>query len=126
MSSNSQVYGRMQFLRLGTGAATTLTAGQYYFVFAYKSVSSGANCLSNVGWFQSAAMNNLAIGDLGNENNTQTSNYLPAWGAISTTFTSVCNQASWFALPNAINIANMTLSDSSAQRFHVPILRNHS
>ena len=66
-----------------------------------------------------------AIPTLGLENNTQTSNYLPAWGAISTSFTSGSNAASWFAMPSAINSANMTLSDSGAQRVHFPIMRNH-
>lgn len=124
MSSDSQMFGRLQFAPFG--AATTLTAGQYYFVFGFKSVSSGANVYSNVGWLQSNAIQSINVPDLGRENSTQTSNYLPAWGAISTTFTSVSNQASFFPLPNAINIANMSLSSSDWLRFHFPVLRNHS
>jgi hypothetical protein len=125
MSSDSQMFGRLQFAKLN-GAATTLTAGQYYFVFGHCTVSSGANVYSNVGYLQSNALHSQNIPDLGRENSTQTSNYLPAWGAISTTFTSVSNQASWFAMPANINIANMSLSSSAWHRFHLPVMRNHS
>ena len=126
MSSDSQMFGRMQFAKIDSGVATTFPAGQYYFVFGNCTVSSGANVYSNVGYLQSNAISASAIPDLGRENSTQTSNYLPAWGAISTTFTSVSNQASWFAMPANINIANMSLSNSAWHRFHLPIMRNHS
>lgn len=126
ISANSQIFGRLQFIRIDSGAAATLPAGQYYVVFGNATASSGANVLSNVGILQSNAIFSQNIPDVGRENSTQTSNYLPAWGAISTTFSSNSNAAEFFPLPSAIAISNMTLSQSSAQRFHFPVMRNHS
>lgn len=126
ISANSQIFGRLQFIRVDSGAVGTLTAGQYYVVFGNATASSGANVLSNVGILQSNAILSQAIPDIGRENSTQTSNYLPAWGAISTTFSSNSNAAQFFPLPNAIAISDMSMSSSAWQRFHFPVLRNHS
>ncbi len=126
ISANSQMEPNLKFIRVDNGAATTLPANQYYAVLGFCSVSSGGNVYANVGILQSNAISTNNIADLGRENSTQTSNYLPAWGAISTTFTSVSNAATFFPLPNAINIANMTVTNSSGQRFHFPYLRNHT
>jgi len=126
ISANSQMEPGMKFIRVDDGVATTLTANQYYYVFGFCSASASVNVYANVGHLQSGAISSSNIPDLGRENNTQTSNYIPAWGAISTTFTSVSNAATWFPLPTAIDIANITKSNSSGQRFHFPFLRNHS
>jgi hypothetical protein len=128
ISANSQMDGLpgVKFVRVDDGVATTLTAGQYYCVFGFASASASVNVYANVGILQSNIISTNNIPDLGRENSTQTSNYLPAWGAISTTFESVSNVVTFFPLPNAINIANMTMSNSSGQRFHFPYLRNHS
>lgn len=126
ISANSQIFGRLHFIRVDSGAAITLTAGQYYMIFGNATASSGANVLSQVGVIQSNAISSAGIPDLGRENNTQFSNYLGAWGAISTTFSSNSNAAQFFPLPGSIAISDMTLSQSSAQRFHFPVMRNHS
>jgi hypothetical protein len=126
ISANSQIFGRLQFIRIDSGATSVLPAGQYYCVFGNATASSGANALSQVGVLQSNAIFSQHIPDLGRENSTQTSNYLPAWGAISTTFSSNSNAAQFFPLPNAIAISDMSLSSSAWQRFHFPVMRNHS
>jgi hypothetical protein len=128
ISANSQMDGLpgVKFVRVDNGSATTLTAGQYYCVFGFASASASVNVYANVGILQSGAISSNNIPDLGRENSTQTSNYLPAWGAISTTFTSASDTASWFALPNAIAISDITKSNSSGQRFHFPFMRNNS
>ena len=126
ISANSQIDNGLKFVRIDDGVATTLTECQYYLAFGLASVSSGVNLYSNAGVLQSNAISSLHIPDLGRENSTQTSNYLPAWGAISTTYTSVSNAATFFPLPNAIAISNMSMSNSAWQRFHLPFMRNHS
>lgn len=128
ISANSQMDGApgVKLIRVDSGAAFTLTAGQYYCVLGFCSVSSSSNVYANVGIWQSNAISSVNLPDLGRENSTQTSNWLPAWGAISTTFTSVSNAATFFPLPNAINIANLTVTNSSGQRFHFPYLRNNT
>lgn len=126
VSANSQLYGRLQFIRVDSGAASTLTGGQYWVVFANATASSGANVMSQVGVLQSNAILSVNIPDVGRENSTQSSNYLPAWGAISTTFTSASNAASFFAMPVAIDMANMSRSSSAWHRFHFPVMRNLS
>jgi hypothetical protein len=129
ISANSQMDGaasQVKWVRVDSGVQMTLSANQYYCVLGFCSVSASVNVYSNVGILQSNAISSVNIQDLGRENSTQTSNYLPAWGAISTTFTSVSNAATFFPLPNAIPIANLTMSNSSGQRFHFPFMRNHS
>lgn len=129
ISANSQLDNTnapVKFLRIDDGVATTLPPNQYYCVLGFASVSSQGNIYSCVGILQSNAISSINVPDLGRENSTQTSNYLPAWGAISTTFTSVSNAAGFFPLPNAIAISNMSLSSSAWHRFHFPVMRNHS
>lgn len=128
ISANSQMDGApgVKWIRVDDGVATTLTAGQYYCVLGFCSVVSSANVYANVGVLQSNAISSVNIPDLGRENSTQTSNYLPGWGAISTTYTSGSNAASFFPLPNAINLANVSQSSSAWHRFHFPFMRNHS
>lgn len=126
ISANSQLFGRVQFVRVDSGAVSTLTAGQYWVVYANATASSGANVMQLSGVLQSNAISSVNVPDLGRENSTQTSNYLPAWGAISTTFTSVSNAATFFPLPSAIDMANMSRSSSAWQRFHFPYMRNLS
>jgi hypothetical protein len=129
ITANSQLDNTnapVKFIRVDDGVATTFTAGQYYCVLGFASASASVNVYGNTGILQSNAISSINIPDLGRENSTQTSNYIPAWGAISTTFTSVSNAANWFPLPSAIAISDMTMSNSSGQRFHFPFLRNHS
>jgi hypothetical protein len=126
ISANSQIFGRMQFIRIDSGAAITLTEGQYWMVFGNATASSNANVLSQVGVLQSDAIQSINIPDLGRENSTQSSNYLPVWGAISTTFTSQSSAATFFPLPNGIAFTNMSLSSSAWYRYHFPFVRNLS
>ena len=86
-------------------------------MLGFASASASVNVYPNVGIIQSAGISSVNIPDLGRENSTQTSNYLPAWGAISTTFSSNSNAVTWFPLPDAIAISDMTKSNSSGQRF---------
>lgn len=129
ISANSQMDGTaspVKFMRVDDGVATTLPAGQYYCVLGFASASASVNVFANAGIMQSAALSSVNIPDIGRENSTQTSNYLPAWGAVSTTFTSQSSAATFFPLPSAIDIANITHTNSSGNRFHVPFMRNHT
>lgn len=126
ISANSQMEPGLKWIRVDNGTATTLTEGQYYCVLGFASMSSGSNVYANVGILQSNAISTNPIPDLGRENSTQTSNYLPAWGAISTTYTSQSNAAAFFPLPTAIAISNLTMTNSSGERYHFPMMRNHS
>jgi hypothetical protein len=123
VSAQLRINGSLKYIRIDSGAATTLTGNQYYFAFAMCTVSSGANVYSNVGFMQSNAVSSNALLEMG-VNTTATANSIPGWGAISTTYTSASNAVSWFPMPNAINLANMTSNSTAMQRYHFPVLRN--
>lgn len=105
--------------------STTFTEGHYWMALAFCSVSAtaGSNAYSNVGIFQPAGPSSTQIRDFAEATaaGKVLENFL-GWGAISTTFTSNTNGASWFPLPTNVAVSNMTTTATSAQRFHAPIL----
>lgn len=112
-----------KLLRLDNGGAfTTLSDGNYWFALAMCTASSGGNVYSNVGVLQSNAISSVCLLEFG-ANTASTNASLYAWGAISTTFTSANTAATFFPLPSAVPVANMTTTNSSGLRFHFPFLR---
>lgn len=123
VNSSLQINGSAKLIRVDDGVATTLTAGQYFMAFAFHSRSTGVNAYSNVGFMQSNAISSIALLDMG-ANTSATANSIPGWGAISTTHISDSNVNTFFGLPNAIPLANMTSNSTAVQRYHFPIMRN--
>ena len=118
----NQLEGSYKNMLVFNGTMTTLTEGQYWFAYANKVVTSNSNVLSLVGVMQSNAISSSCLMDLG-ASTGQTIASLAGWGAISTTFTSHNNAATWFPLPGGINLANLSSTSSAWQRFHFPIFR---
>jgi hypothetical protein len=113
----------MKAIRIDNGVATTFSAGQYFLAFANATASSVANVYSNAGFMQSNAISSIGLLDMG-VNTSASANSIPGWGAISTTHVSSSNAATWFGMPNAIALSNMTSNSTAVQRYHFPIMRN--
>ena len=104
-------------------AATTYTIGNYWCAVAFCSTSLSSALWTNAGIWQSNAISSACLLDFG-VNTASTLASLYGWGVISTTFTSQSSAATWFPLPNSVAVSNMNTTNSSGQRFHIPILRN--
>ena len=111
----------MHNLALPLATATTFAPGNYWCAYAQFTGSTSSAVWTIAGVIQSNAISSACILDLG-VNTASTLASLYGWGVISTTFTSVSNAATWFPLPSSIGVSNMNTTNSSGQRFHVPIL----
>ncbi len=123
VNSSLLINGSMKNIRIDNGVATTLTAGQYWLAFANCTVSAGSNVYSNAGFMQSNAISSVGLLDMG-VNTAASAASLGGWGAISTTFSSNSNAASFFPMPNGIALTDMTGNSTSVQRYHFAMMRN--
>lgn len=125
VNSSLQLNGSSKLQRIDSGAMTTLSGGQYWFVVGNIIRSSGIFALSLAGIAQDPSVTQRSTGflDMGVNTSATDPMFGSGWGAISTTYTSVSNAANFFAMPNAIALTDMTVNSTAVQRYHFPLLR---